>query len=418
MIAEREIDLVMKEQLQSRQITQTRVLIATTLAYASYHIVKLNLTQASPLLIRDDGFTKGTIGLLLAILAIAYGSSKFVLGIVADRIRPRLLISLGLFLSAMTDLFLGQTTNHWIMAGLMLLLGLTQGCGAPACQKLITEWFDRNQLATAISFWHVSHNLGSGLSAALVAAIITHFGDQAISNIFFIPAVISMIMAIIVYCLGVDSPIEAHERGQRLASFWPDFFEHLLKNSLMWVLGFLNAFSYILRYGIENWIPTYLELSKGLTVSQTAGAFSWFEYAAIPGTIILGMVSDRLLHGRRLPLVIGTSLVVLLALPIYGITASPLVIDLIVGIMGICVYGQQALLNIIVLDILPVRYAASGIGMLGFFGYAFGQVIASYGIGELVEKTSWLWGFSIIFLAGIICVLIFSLLEYKSHHRL
>lgn len=408
----------MIQQWNKRHTAQARVLGATILAYASYHIVKLNLTQASPALIEYDGFSKGTIGLLLAILAVSYGSSKFILGIVADRIRPRLLISIGLFLSSVADLLLGQTHNHYIMAALMAALGLTQGCGAPSCQKLITEWFQRKRLATAISCWHVSHNLGSGASAIIVAVIISYYGGQNTKNIFLIPAIISMAMAVIVYWLGKDAPMHTGKVKDNGHLFWNEFANHLLKNPLMWILGFLNAFSYILRYGIENWIPTYLELTKNFTVTQTATAFSWFEYAAIPGTILLGLASDRWLKGRRLPLVIGTALLVIFTLPLYVVTASSLVVNMTVAVMGICVYGQQSLLNIMVLDVLPIRYAASGIGMLGFFGYAFGQVIASYGIGELVEKTNWQWGFAIIFTAGIICVVIFSWLEIYSKHQL
>lgn len=402
----------------NKRFAQTRVLAATIIAYASYHIVKLNLIQASPALISHAGFTKGTIGLLLAILAVAYGSSKFVLGVVADRVRPRLLISIGLFLSALADLFLGQIGNRWVLTGLMVFLGLTQGCGAPSCQKLITEWFQRKQLATAISCWHVSHNLGAGTSAIIVATIITHYGEQNIQNIFLIPAVISMVMAVIVYVMGVDGPQKTSKVRHNKQTFWHDLVSNLLKNRLMWILGFLNAFSYILRYGIENWIPTYLELAKKFAVTQTATAFSWFEYAAIPGTILLGLISDRLLKGRRLPLVIITACLVVAVLPFYMLTNSPLLVDFVVGVMGICVYGQQALLNIIVLDILPLQYSASGIGMLGFFGYAFGQVIASYGIGELIEKTNWQWGFAVIFLAGFTCIIMFIWLEIRSKHQI
>lgn len=41
------------------------------------------------------------------------------------------------------------------------------------------------------------------------------------------------------------------------------FRDNIMKNPIVWALCIMNAFSYILRYGIENWIPIYLSTSKG-----------------------------------------------------------------------------------------------------------------------------------------------------------
>ena len=46
-----------------------------------------------------------------------------------------------------------------------------------------------------------------------------------------------------------------------------------------------NAFVYFVRYGVQNWIPTYLETAKGFSFHESSAAWFMFEYAAIPGTI-------------------------------------------------------------------------------------------------------------------------------------
>ena len=88
------------------------------------------------------------------------------------------------------------------------------------------------------------------------------------------------------------------------------------------------------------------------------------------------------------------------------------------GILGICIYGQQVLIGIVIMDALPVESVASGIGLSGFFGYAFGEVIASYGIGSVVGKTSWNAGFGIVAVSSIICIIFFVFLLKKYHNTL
>jgi hypothetical protein len=52
---------------------------------------------------------------------------------------------------------------------------------------------------------------------------------------------------------------------------------------------------------VQNWIPTYLETAKGFSFHQSSAAWFMFEYAAIPGTLLCGWVSDRIFGGRRGP---------------------------------------------------------------------------------------------------------------------
>ena len=74
-----------------------------------------------------------------------------------------------------------------------------------------------------------------------------------------------------------------------------------LNNRLLWAIAIANAFVYFVRYGVQNWIPTYLETAKGFSFQQSSTAWFMFEYAAIPGTLLCGWVSDRVFRGRRAP---------------------------------------------------------------------------------------------------------------------
>ena len=61
------------------------------------------------------------------------------------------------------------------------------------------------------------------------------------------------------------------------------FVEHVLSNRYLWAIAVANAFVYFVRYGVVNWIPTYLQTAKGFSFKQSSIGWALYEFAAIPG---------------------------------------------------------------------------------------------------------------------------------------
>ena len=98
-----------------------------------------------------------------------------------------------------------------------------------------------------------------------------------------------------------DVPADYSAQAEKTLEFREIFFANVLNNKLLWAIAMANAFVYFVRYGVQNWIPTYLETAKGFSFQQSSTAWFLFEYAAIPGTILCGWMSDRVFRGRRAP---------------------------------------------------------------------------------------------------------------------
>jgi MFS transporter, OPA family, glycerol-3-phosphate transporter len=77
-----------------------RILESTFIGYATFYLVRNNLPVVSKEMGAALGYTKGQIGDILALTAIAYGLGKFVLGAWSDRSNPRYFMSAGLLLTA------------------------------------------------------------------------------------------------------------------------------------------------------------------------------------------------------------------------------------------------------------------------------------------------------------------------------
>ncbi|MBO4723204.1 MAG: MFS transporter, partial [Muribaculaceae bacterium] len=82
-----------------------QVFIGIFIGYAGFYLVRKNLSMAIPML-EPFGFTKGEMGTVLGMNALAYGISKFVMASISDRSNARRFLPLGLILSAAAMAFM------------------------------------------------------------------------------------------------------------------------------------------------------------------------------------------------------------------------------------------------------------------------------------------------------------------------
>src|SRR4029077_183186 len=165
----------------------------------------------------------------------------------------------------------------------------------------------------------------------------------------------------------------------------------VLTNRNLWFIAIANAFIYFVRYGVVNWIPTYLQTAKGFSFNESSGGWALYEFAAIPGTVACGWVSDKVFRGQRAPatiLFMGLTLVAVIAywLNLHG----PLWIDYAaLFAIGFLIYGPIMIIGLHALDLVPKQAAGTAAGFTGFFGYVFGSAIAGTGVGWIADRWGW-----------------------------
>jgi OPA family glycerol-3-phosphate transporter-like MFS transporter len=387
-----------------------QVFLAIFVGYAAYYLVRLNFSLAIPDILREHPqYTKAQLGTALTALSIAYGLSKFLMGSVSDRSNPRWFMPLGLLLSASVTasfgLFPGIYTSLTLIIMLQAMNGWFNGMGWPPCGKTMVHWFSAKERGRVVSVWNIAHNIGGGLVAAFAVVGVGFFVDWGAK--FYFNALIAALIAVFVYVLLRDSPqscglppVEIYRKdmppnysvhAERTLSFREIFLNHVLNNRLLWAIAFANAFVYFVRYGVQNWIPTYLETAKGFSFNHASVAWIMFEYAAIPGTLLCGWVSDRIFGGRRGPATILFMCCTLLGLVVYGLNRTgPLWIDMAsLIVIGFFVYGPIMMIGLHALELVPKKAAGTAAGFTGFFGYAFGSAIAGTGVGWIADHYGW-----------------------------
>jgi OPA family glycerol-3-phosphate transporter-like MFS transporter len=412
-----------------------RVYIGIFAGYAGYYLVRNNLALAIPdLLAENPQYTKAQLGTALTALSVAYGLSKFLMGSISDRSNPKFFMPLGLLLSAGLMAAFGLIDALAASLGAIILVmalnGWVQGMGWPPCGKVMVHWFSTKERGLTVSTWNTAHNIGGALVANLALVGVILFGDWGAK--FYFNALIAALIAIVAFRLLEDSPqsrglpaiehyrndypegySEAHEKT---LAFREIFLKYVLPNRFLWAIAIANAFCYFVRYGVVNWIPTYLETAKGFSFHESSTAWALYEYAAIPGTIACGWLSDRWFRGRRAPMTMIFMALTLVAVVVYWLNMNgPLWIDYVaLFAIGFLVYGPIMMIGLHSLDLVPKKAAGTAAGFTGFFGYVFGSAIAGTGVGWIADH----WGWGGVFVTMVACcVLTIFFISLTLQHR-
>lgn len=435
-----------------------QVFMGIFLGYAAFYLVRKNFSLAMPILEETLGFDKQSLGFALSLNAIAYGISKFVMGGISDRSDARKFLPLGLTLASVAMILAGTSMglyNVATMAVCQFLIGWVGGMGWPPCGRVMTHWFSVNERGTKMSFWNIAHNVGG---AAL--GPVTSFGfsfllmkeysrlASAQFGFFFLPAIIAILIAIIAFLLIRDNPgacglptIEEYRNDyppnysvaqEEVLSTKDIFFKYVLRNKILWFVAFANIFVYLVRYGILDWAPTYLQQIKGYDIKASGWAYAYYELAAIPGTLLCGWVSDKVFKGKRAVTNIIFMLLTGLAVFVYwqngqgGIVDSvfhlftknlQLIDNIALVTIGFLIYGPIMLIGVQALDLSPKNAAGTSAGLTGFFGYFFGTaLLANNLLGYLIDiDKSWNTYFITIMISCLLSIVLMFVVADKEN---
>ena len=177
------------------KIWQWRTIIATMIGYAFFYFVRKNFSFAMPGLAAEYGISNTSFGVVMTIVGLVYGFSRYFNGILADRMNARYHMSIGLALCALASLAFGFIPNllginigvapHALIVAFAILLVLNnifQGSGFPPCARLLSHWIPPQELATKQSIWNTSHSIGASILAILCGFIMANMGNDLSSS--------------------------------------------------------------------------------------------------------------------------------------------------------------------------------------------------------------------------------------------
>lgn len=433
-----------KENSDSRRFSrmQWRVLIATMIGYTLFYFMRKNFSFAMPGLEQDCGISKSQLGNFLFWGGIIYGLSKFLNGIIGDRVNSRKMLCIGLLACIIVNILFGFVPDFtsgsltiWAFGILLVVSQFFQGTGFPPCARLIAHWVPPKELATKMSVWNTSHSIGGGLVAKL-CGVIMGLGVLGAANqgvgmwkwCFWAMAIIGLTGLLVMWFIlpgtpeeeGISVPSDdsASLKVQDISSPHSSICKDVFLNPAIWMLGFCNFAINAVRALVADWGPTMLQETKGFSASETGTVIMLFEFAGIGGMLLSGWMTDRFFCGKAPRLCVILMFLTAVFLVLFYFLVSPALSSIALIASGFLLYGPQALTGVSATNLSSKHLTGTAIGFISLFSY-IGVAVSGKLCGSLVQHSGG-WGSAVFtmmavsVIGGIFFLTLWKMPAYKK----
>jgi sugar phosphate permease len=299
---------------------------------------RANFGIALPYLKKEYHITNTEAGLIVSLFSFAYGFVQIPVGLLYKRLSEKttgLLFSVFMILTSLFTGLMGTTSSVFLLMTYRVGLGLSEGPLGIGCTNVINRWFPAKEKGTATGLWIAASKLGPLIVPSVCIIVIQLWGWREIFYVFAVPGILFALVWLVLvtnspgenrFCSPAERRYIADEttvdgnggkslsRPQMTPMPMLDAINRTKRvpqlESVRQVFGSWNIFGIALGYGcmigISNifisWIPTYLVTVKGFASVKMGFLASAPFIGAVTGNMLGGIISDRLLGGRRKPM--------------------------------------------------------------------------------------------------------------------
>ncbi|MFT3691350.1 MFS transporter [Paenirhodobacter sp.] len=305
---------------------------------------------------------------------------------------------------------LGLTHSYLQFAVARFIASLGLGALYVACNTLMAEYVPTKYRTTVLGTLQAGWSVGYIVATLLAGWLLPTYGWRYLFYVAIIPVVLALVMRRAVpepqswiwaqAARGSETP-KAKAAGKSEGAFKAIFANPQARAMfLLWAAtaGFLQ-FGY---YGVNNWLPSYLETEMGMNFKSMTAYMVGSYTAMILGKILAGIAADWL--GRRAVFAFG-ALGTAVFLPVIVLYHSPDTILWMLVVFGF-LYGIPYGVNATYMsESFEARYRGTAVGGAYNIGRA-GAAVAPIIIGFFASQSSIGLGFLVMGGAYFICGII------------
>lgn len=368
--------------------------------------------------IRDDlHLTDRDMGLISAIVTLAYGILVPVGGFIGDRVNKKWLIIISLFMWTTATLFTGMST---LLIQLIILRGIfTGGCEAfysPPANALISEHHDKTR-ATAMSIHQTALYAGIVISGFLAGWIADHYSWRAA---FYIFGGLGILLAIVLVFRMQNSTIGKRSSTPAGNNHFYEGLKVYFKKPTALLLTLAFAGMVFVNVGFMTWMPTYLHEDFGFSLARSGFDSTFYHYlAAFFGVLLGARIADRFsprktgIRGivQATGLLLGAPFIFLL-----GFTQSTLIVYVSLALFGLFRGIYDSNIFAALYDVIEPKYRSSATGLMLMFAFITGA-IAPYALGVIKPALGLAWGLSalsVVYVLAGLCILAAVKFSYRK----
>ncbi|MGB2877929.1 MAG: MFS transporter [Dehalococcoidales bacterium] len=280
----------------------TGLLPLLVLAHFGHHLMMALLSPLLPFIRSDFSLSYTQVGGLLFAYNIAYGISQLPAGWAADRLGPRIMLTVGVAGVAVAGLLIGLAPSYIVLALFLVILGLAGGGYHPAASPLVSASVSPENRGKALGI-HQIGGTGSFFLAPLIAAgLASVLGWRGTFLAISIPAIaFGILFYILLGRMGYANV--ARKKAVDAAAVKPSEPVDLRRLSAFIAIGIASM---VLIYSTLQFVSLYAVDVLGASKETGAALLSVAFFGGIWGGPLGGFLSDRL---GRVPVIIAVGLI-------------------------------------------------------------------------------------------------------------
>ncbi|MFC1993178.1 MFS transporter [Chloroflexota bacterium] len=357
------------------------------LAHFVHHLMMALLNPLLPYIRNEFTLTYTQAGFLVFAYNLAYGISQLPGGWLADRIGPRIVLTIGVAGVAVIGLLIGLSPTYMILILFLVLLGIAGGGYHPAAAPLVSASVSPKIRGRALGL-HQIGGTGSFFLAPLIAAgIASVLGWRGTFLSLSIPAVaFGIVFYVLLGRLGYTKQV----KPEKIASHTET---SSTPRSLRRLVAFmvLGIASMVLVYSTISFIPLFIVDYHGVAEETAAAMLSLAYFGGLWAGPLGGYLSDRL---GRVPVILAVGIIAGPAIYLLNLVSFGIGLSIVLIIIGMAMHLGMPVVEAYIISHSSEKKRSTVLGIY-YLGSRGGPAIAPL-IGYLIDHNGFHITFSVI----------------------
>jgi len=286
------------------------ILLLISLMYLITYLDRVNISTAAPVISKEFGFDKITMGVIFSAFVWAYALFQVPGGWLGDRFGARNVLTIIVFYWSIMTAATAAATGATSFIALRFLFGIGEAGAFPGATRAMQLWYPRHERGFVQGITHSASRLGAAIAPPIVVLIITTLGWR---SVFYISGAAGFVWAVLWYVAYRNLPEEhglvnaeelKHIRGAdesgnvnppNIAKKPSVPWGTLLRSPNMWAI-MCAYFTYVYCLWIFlSWLPSYLVEFRHFTLLKVGLLASLPLWAGVVGDTVGGLATDWLL---------------------------------------------------------------------------------------------------------------------------
>ena len=358
-----------------------KILAGFTIAHGIFHFMQQSFAVMLPAIKETFGINPVQIGALMTAKEIAMGVSSLPGGVLSDRLRQHrgIIMAICMALFGISWLLIGVASVYPLLIFGMVLVSVATSVWHLPSMAEISRRFSQNKGAS-LAIFGIGGSFGDIFGPVITGLLLGVLAWRGVISIYaIVPLLLTFWFLWIFRGLGhagqTDETADEKEVDLRTQI---NITLKYFKSTAIWKVNLVAGLRGMCYTIYVTFLPLHMQEGLGLSSQSIGFHFGLLWAIGIVASPLMGHLSDRL--GRKPVLVpallCSGTLTVILALFGQGVMFT-----IIIGMLGIFLRSDYALLSAAILDIVGQKVATTMLGVLSFLRFimaAISPLIAGY----------------------------------------